>query len=135
MCRHGFTEECYFDYTFSPIRGESGSIDGIFNAVVETTSRVIGERRLRTLRELATWKTGRLVRRLKPVLLRAAVLQENNFDIPFAVLYLLDDDQRTAKRASFVGLNPDARACPVQIDLAIAESAYPFALVVNRKSG
>src|SRR3569833_3819219 len=24
MYRHGFTEECYFDYTFSPIRGEDG---------------------------------------------------------------------------------------------------------------
>ena len=48
MRRHGYTEECYFDYTFSPIRGESGQVEGIFNAVLETTERVIGERRLRT---------------------------------------------------------------------------------------
>jgi hypothetical protein len=53
MRRHGYTEECYFDYTFSPIRGESGHVEGIFNAVLETTERVIGERRLRTVRELA----------------------------------------------------------------------------------
>ena len=53
MRRHGYTEECYFDYTFSPIRGESGQVEGIFNAVLETTERVIGERRLRTVRELA----------------------------------------------------------------------------------
>ena len=53
MRRHGYTEECYFDYTFSPIRGESGQVEGIFNAVLETTERVIGERRLRIVRELA----------------------------------------------------------------------------------
>src|SRR5205085_4281484 len=53
MHRHGYTEECYFDYTFSPIRGESGQVEGIFNAMIETTERVIGERRLDTVRELA----------------------------------------------------------------------------------
>ncbi len=59
MHRHGFTEECYFDYSFSPVRGESGRVDGVFNAVVETTTRVVGERRLKLLRELAIWKTGK----------------------------------------------------------------------------
>lgn len=51
--RHGYTQECYFDFTFSPIRGEDGKVEGIFNAVVETTFRVISERRERVLRELA----------------------------------------------------------------------------------
>src|SRR3954452_1373869 len=36
MHRHGYTEECYFNFTFTPIRGESGRVEGIFNAVVET---------------------------------------------------------------------------------------------------
>ncbi len=48
MLRHGYLEECYYNFTFSPVRGESGTIDGIFNAVVETTDRVLSERRLRT---------------------------------------------------------------------------------------
>jgi hypothetical protein len=39
MHRHGYTEECYFNFTFSPIRGDDGRVDGIFNAVVETTFR------------------------------------------------------------------------------------------------
>ncbi len=30
MHRHGYTEECYFDYTLSPIRGDSGEIEGVF---------------------------------------------------------------------------------------------------------
>ena len=52
MHRHGYTEECYFNYSFSAIVGESGAVDGIFNAVVETTPRVISERRTALLREL-----------------------------------------------------------------------------------
>ena len=49
MLRHGYLEECYFNFTFSPVRGEDGTIGGIFNAVVETTRHVLSERRLRTL--------------------------------------------------------------------------------------
>ncbi|MCD0488813.1 PAS domain S-box protein [Pedobacter sp. MC2016-14] len=45
MYRYGYTEECYFDYTLSPIVAVDGSVDGVFNAVVETTYRVINERR------------------------------------------------------------------------------------------
>lgn len=37
MHRHGYTEECYFNFTFSPVRGEGGRVEGIFNAVIETT--------------------------------------------------------------------------------------------------
>jgi hypothetical protein len=43
--RFGFTEECYFDYTLSPIVDENGKICGIFNAVMETTYQVMNERR------------------------------------------------------------------------------------------
>ena len=49
MHRHGYTEECYFNFTFTPIRGESGRVEGVFNAVVETTYRVVSERRTRVL--------------------------------------------------------------------------------------
>ena len=53
MQRHGYTEECYFDFTFTPVSGEDGKVDGIFNAVIETTYRVINERRSAFLKNLA----------------------------------------------------------------------------------
>src|SRR4051812_47928285 len=52
--RHGYPEECYFTFSYSPIRDESGTVVGIFTPVAETTGRVIGERRLCTIRDLAT---------------------------------------------------------------------------------
>src|SRR4051812_41668711 len=45
MQRYGYTEECYFDYSLSPIISMDGKIGGVFNAVIETTYRVINERR------------------------------------------------------------------------------------------
>jgi hypothetical protein len=54
MQRHGYTEECYFDFTFTPVFGEEGKVDGIFNAVIETTYRVINERRTSFLQNFQT---------------------------------------------------------------------------------
>src|SRR5689334_20150815 len=45
MQRHGYTEECYFDFTFTPVRAANGKVKGVFNAVIETTYQVINERR------------------------------------------------------------------------------------------
>ena len=53
MNRDGFEEETYFSFSYSPIRDESGGVGGVFTPVLETTGKVVGERRLRTLRELA----------------------------------------------------------------------------------
>lgn len=50
--RHGFTEECYFIFSYSPIKQEDGSTGGVLVTVTETSERVLGERRLKTLREL-----------------------------------------------------------------------------------
>lgn len=50
--RHGFVEECYFTFSYSPIRDESGGIGGVFCAVTETTPQLLRERRLAILREL-----------------------------------------------------------------------------------
>lgn len=40
-------QECYFTYSYSPIFLEDGTIGGVFNAVSETTAKIINERQLR----------------------------------------------------------------------------------------
>ena len=52
--RNGHPEECYFTFSYSPITEESGEVGGVFCAVTETTERVIGERRLATLADMAS---------------------------------------------------------------------------------
>ncbi len=90
MHRHGFTEECYFDYTFSPIRAEGGKVEGIFNAVVETTFRVIGERRTALLRDLGERVAS--ASQTEEVWTHAMeVLRHDPYDVPFAGLYMSQD--------------------------------------------
>ena len=54
MERHGYREETYFTFSYSAIHDESGAIGGVLVTCVETTERVIGERRLTMLRELGS---------------------------------------------------------------------------------
>ena len=44
--RNGYSEECYFTFSYSAIRDESGRTGGVFCAVNETTKRVVSERHL-----------------------------------------------------------------------------------------
>ena len=41
LLRKGFAEECYFTFSYSPIREESGGIGGVLCVVAETTQQVI----------------------------------------------------------------------------------------------
>ena len=58
MERNGYPEEVYFTFSYSPIRDETGGVGGMFCACTETTETVLGERRLRTLRDIATAGVG-----------------------------------------------------------------------------
>jgi PAS domain S-box-containing protein len=45
--RHEYRERAYFDYWISPVRDESGQVMGLINEAIETTRRVLAERRQR----------------------------------------------------------------------------------------
>ncbi len=84
--RHGYLEECYFTYSYSPIRDESRGVGGVLVTVFETTERVLGERRLRTLRDLAD-RASTAKREQEVWKEAAAALAGNALDLPFALLY------------------------------------------------
>ena len=47
MARHGYPEDTWFDFSYSPLTDESGAVAGIFCACNETTRRVQAEAALR----------------------------------------------------------------------------------------
>ena len=99
LFRNGYLEECYFTFSYSPIRDETGGVGGVFTAVTETTQRVVGERRLRTLSDLAE-ATGD-ARTAEEVCAKAAgALGRNLADIPFALLHLVAEDMAVQPVAS-----------------------------------
>ena len=117
--RHGFSEETYFDVSYDPVRDESGKVGGVFCIVSETTGRVIGERRLRTLRDLGRAKEGRSVAEASGLAL--AALASNPQDLPFVSLYLLDPAGAVARGVG--------AATPGEI--ALDNPAWPLAAVAR----
>jgi PAS domain S-box-containing protein len=128
--RYGYVEECYFTFSYSAIRDESGRVGGVFVTVVETTQRVLSERRLRTLRELATRSAeARTVEHACQAAIES--LAENTADLPFALLYLIDPDANQARLAHAFGLPLDSPACPPLIDPADERQPWPLADVLS----
>jgi signal transduction histidine kinase len=115
MDRHGYVEECYFTFCYSAIRDDSGSVGGVFVTVTETTARVLGERRLRTLRDLGAQATT--AQDVPTTLAKAAVvLDQNPHDLPFALVYVVGDDGR-ARLAVRTGLDASHPLAPEFVDM------------------
>lgn len=52
MNRRGYLEDCYFSFSYGPALDESGDVGGIYCPVIETTKRVLSERRSKFLLDL-----------------------------------------------------------------------------------
>src|SRR3954468_10655064 len=52
--RSGYSEETYHTFSYSPLRDDDGALIGMLCVVSEDTERVIGERRMATLRDLGS---------------------------------------------------------------------------------
>ncbi|MEU8661207.1 sensor histidine kinase, partial [Actinoplanes philippinensis] len=102
--RNGFAEETYFDISYDPIRSEDGVPGGVMCIVTETTARVLGERRVRTLSALG--------RRLADSPDQAALAAEAAAvltaaeDVPYAALVLDDPDRHPEIRAVITSGRP-----------------------------
>src|SRR5918993_3842325 len=92
MSRHGFVEETYFTFSFSPVFEPGGQVAGLLDTVVETTQRVLAVRRLGILQQLGS--LPRSVHGSTPASVAAAlrVLAEARADCPFGLVYLVGPD-------------------------------------------
>ncbi len=127
--RQGFPEETYHTFSYSPVPDQTGGVGGMLCVVTEDTERTIGERRLKTLRELAA-RTNDVAKSVEEACQTVTrTLIGNPHDLPFIILYLLNDDGRRARLIGQAGLQPDSPACPVEIDLD--QSAWPFSQVAE----
>ncbi|ACK70406.1 multi-sensor signal transduction histidine kinase [Gloeothece citriformis PCC 7424] len=114
--RHGYTEECYFTFSYTPVRDESGQVAGIFNAVNETTQRVIDQRRQHTLSLLATHVTQAKTYQ-EACTIATNILASNPEDVPFALLYELEINTGYAKLISQVGYGENLASDPFLFDI------------------
>jgi signal transduction histidine kinase len=108
--RHSYPEECYFSFSFSPVRIETGGVGGVFTAVFETTDKVIGERRLRTLRDLAARAAD--ARNESDAWSEVSkTLAENLHDLPFSVVCQVHLEQGQVRIRGSAGIDRDHPLC------------------------
>ncbi|RUR11643.1 ATP-binding protein [Legionella sp. km772] len=131
--RNGFPEETYHTFSYSPAYDDRGNIGGILCVVTEDTERTIGERRLRTLRELAA-RTNEEAKSLDDACQAAAhILKKNPKDVTFSLLYLLNDDESKVSLVASCGIETGTPLSPESLTLTEVEQPWPF--VVTLKSG
>lgn len=121
--RYGFPEESYHTFSYSPIYDDDSRIAGMLCVVTEVTERVIGERRLRVLRDLAASSRAETAEEACRRLMN--VLAGNRLDVPFAALYVLDQAREHLKLADYYG-DLSESLCPAQIALADRTGPWPM---------
>lgn len=105
LYRSGVAEDVWMNLDYSPVIDESGKPAGVLAIVVETTRRVIGERRLWTLREVGLRTvSAESVEAVCEAALQA-MASENRADLPYALLYLLNGKEKARLVASY-GIEP-----------------------------
>jgi signal transduction histidine kinase len=115
--------ESYFTFNYSPIRNEAGTVGGVLCAVLETTDKVIEERRLRLLNALAVTTGAKTPG--DACVLAATELSRASNDVPFALLYLVDQASSRLTLAGAANIERGSPWAPESIAIG-DDSTWPF---------
>src|SRR5579872_4241296 len=134
--RSSFQEETHFTVAYSPVPDDTApnGIGGVLATVHEITAKVIGERRLALLRDLAMSATeGRTTEDACSI--AAKTFARYPKDLPFSALYLLDGDRKLARLVGTAGFEK-GHIAPTSIDLSedFSEPWSPFARLAVRQN-
>jgi signal transduction histidine kinase len=115
--RHGFPEESHFTVAYSPVPDDTAprGIGGVLATVHEISEQIIADRRVKILSELGARVAA--ARTDEQACVQAVrILSQYPKDVPFAMLYLLEDSTRRLRLVSMAGIDDDL-AGPAAIDL------------------
>ena len=87
--RNGYPEETYHTFSYSPLIGDAGTVEGLMCVVREETDRVISDRRIKQLNDLAAALLKAQSRSEVTEAVRAHFGSDSR-DFPFADLILFD---------------------------------------------
>ncbi|MET8156951.1 SpoIIE family protein phosphatase [Sphaerisporangium sp. NPDC005289] len=127
--RAGYPEETYHTFSYSPLRDDAGAVVGMLCVVSEDTDRVIGERRMATLRDLGSDPS--VVRTERQMLAFACgQLGRNAHDLPFTLTYLFDEEGQ-ARLAGTTGISAGHPAAPAILPLDDPAAVWPAAALAQ----
>jgi PAS domain S-box-containing protein len=134
--RHGFVEESHFTIAYSPVPDETApsGIGGVLATVHEITEKIVGERRIVALRDLGA-RVGDARTAEEACAIAARTLSAHSQDIPFVLLYLLDEDRRRASLAGASGVEGFPGVGPAHIALDDTEArGWPLARAIRTET-
>ena len=130
MERNFYPEETYYTFSYSPVPDDDGGTGGIICANTEDTRRVIGERQLSLLRELAAGTAD--ARSWRDACARSlAALATDPYDVPFALLYLAEPGGTVLALAGLHGIEAGHEAAPETLPQE-ATTPWPAGLALRR---
>jgi len=115
MERYGYPEETYYTFSYSPVPGDNGGTAGMICYNTADTERIITERALHTLQELARLSKKNTLDEVYTASIKA--LEKNNKDFPCAIIYKIDEEKNMATAFAFGGINKNHPELPKIIDL------------------
>ena len=131
--RSGYREETYHTFSYSPLPGDDAKVSGHLCVVTEETERIIGERRLKTLRSLAAELSTTITE--KDVWASIArSLSENQKDLPFTLTYLFEEAGSQAELVCQSGIAEGHPAAPKIISLASPDPIWSIGDLYSRRS-
>jgi len=111
MERNGYPEETYYTFSYSPIPGDDGAPAGIICANTDETRRVIGERQMALLREVAARSAD--ARSPEQACLQCIeALATDPHDVPFALAYLAAPGEERMRLVAATGIAAGHAAVP-----------------------
>jgi PAS domain S-box-containing protein len=117
--RSGYREESYFSLSHAPAEDDSGQIVGMFAVCSEVTQQVLGSRRLRLLRDLASFAgEARTVETTCQDI--ADAIAQYPLDVPFMLIYIRLPDGKLAL-LSKVGMLDSEILSPVSVDISSSQ--------------
>jgi len=136
--RYGLLEETFFSWSFTPLYGGTSRIQGFYNAPFDTTKQVLSQRRMRTINKIGECTAqAKAVKQFWKLVLDG--LQDNERDVPFALLYSVgegdDGDHSSISSGSTISLKtchlegsigvPDGHiAAPPNLDLKRSREGF-----------
>ena len=137
--RHGYREETYHTFSYSPLHDDDGQVRGILCVVTEETPRLISERRVGLLGRLAGDMVGALTRTDVFAGLETSLAADAR-DLPFTLTYLFDAEGTVARLASQTGVPADWSGAAALLDVdgdapwplrAVLETARPIEVALD----
>lgn len=123
--RSGFPEETYHTFSYSPLVDDDGRVNGMLCVVTEDTERVIGERRMTTLRQFAS-EIAAANTQDKVLTAVEDQIGAASKDLPFTLTYLFDGaGSRRARLVCATGIAPGHPGAPATIEAGTNEERWP----------